>query len=195
MTFETIFGPTYEALTALSTKPIIVSETGSAEQGGDKAAWIVDTYSKQLPTKFPRILAVSWFNATANGTTGGDSSHRRSGATSHTTDWRINTSDASLDALVRVAHSPYLEGSLPLLDAAERIDDGPSFARAGSEAEAVTDAVSVATPTVPSVDPQRRQPQALFGPVIPASAANARAPCSAPTGAGDVTRVLHTARI
>ncbi len=56
-----VFGDSYDVMTARSNKPIIISEMASPEQGGDKAAWITEFFN-QLPARFPRIVAVTWFN-------------------------------------------------------------------------------------------------------------------------------------
>lgn len=56
------FADTYDKVSALSsTKPIMVAETASNEAGGDKAAWITELFSAQIPVTFPRIKAVCWF--------------------------------------------------------------------------------------------------------------------------------------
>jgi len=61
--FAEIYGSSYSALRQLApTKPIMIAEVASAEQGGDKAAWIRDAFGTQLPTRFPAIKAVVWFN-------------------------------------------------------------------------------------------------------------------------------------
>jgi hypothetical protein len=61
--FAEIFGETYAALRQLAPgKPVMIAETASSEHGGDKAAWIRDALGAQLPTQFPAIKAVVWFN-------------------------------------------------------------------------------------------------------------------------------------
>lgn len=40
----------------------MIAETSSNETGGSKAAWITDMLATQLPTQFPRVKAVLWFN-------------------------------------------------------------------------------------------------------------------------------------
>lgn len=61
--FSTIFGPTYNHLLQLApSKPIMIGETASKETGGSKAGWITDALSTQLPTYFPRVKALVWFN-------------------------------------------------------------------------------------------------------------------------------------
>jgi hypothetical protein len=54
-----------EVLTVAPNKPIMIGETASIEAGdggAKKAAWITDAFLTQLPTNFPKIKAVVWFN-------------------------------------------------------------------------------------------------------------------------------------
>jgi len=44
----------------VSNKPIMIAETGCAESGGDKAAWIT-SMATELES-FPRIASMIWFN-------------------------------------------------------------------------------------------------------------------------------------
>ncbi len=54
------------AMTALlklaPTKPIMIGEVASAEEGGSKAAWITDALGTELPQNFPQVKALLWFN-------------------------------------------------------------------------------------------------------------------------------------
>jgi hypothetical protein len=60
-------GPTYRKLKALApTKPVMVGETASTEVGGSKAGWIRAALSN-LPTRFPDIKALVWFDWSAGG--------------------------------------------------------------------------------------------------------------------------------
>lgn len=85
------FKPPYDTLTGLSSKPIIVCETGSTEVGGDKGAWIRQAFA-DIPTYFPRITAIVWFDG------GG---------------WGVNTSPGSLAAYRDVVTWPAYQGQLP----------------------------------------------------------------------------------
>jgi hypothetical protein len=54
-----------EILAVAPTKPIMLGETGSIEAGdggAKKANWITDAFLTQLPTNFPKVKAVVWFN-------------------------------------------------------------------------------------------------------------------------------------
>ena len=61
-TFDQVFQGTYNSLQAVApSKPIMIGETGSVEDGGSKASWITDGLGS-LPTKYPAIRAIAWFN-------------------------------------------------------------------------------------------------------------------------------------
>lgn len=77
--FDETFGPSYRAVTALSRRPIHIGEIASTEQGGSKAAWI-QGMCQALPN-YPRLTKVMWFEMVAE------------------TDWRVTSSDASLQAM------------------------------------------------------------------------------------------------
>jgi beta-mannanase len=79
-TFAKIFVSTYNDLLQITPKPIMVAETGCAEQGGNKATWITNAYSVDLPESFPEIKAIVWFNQTTQ------------------KDWRVESSSAALSA-------------------------------------------------------------------------------------------------
>jgi len=92
--FASVFSGAYSAVTALSaTKPVFIAETACSTVGGDKAAWIAEMY-RVLPSRFPRISGVTWFN------------------TLKERDWRVESSAASLAAYKvglsawRVAQAP-----------------------------------------------------------------------------------------
>lgn len=86
-TFPTIAGMIYSSLAAKG-KPIMIPETASAEQGGDKSAWIAGILPA-LKTTFPGIKAFVWFQMNKE------------------TDWRIDSSPAAKAAFVTMANDPY----------------------------------------------------------------------------------------
>jgi mannan endo-1,4-beta-mannosidase len=61
--FTSLYQKTYNHLLEIApSKPIMIGEVGSLEYGsGVKAAWITDML-KALPSTFPRIKAMGWFN-------------------------------------------------------------------------------------------------------------------------------------
>jgi len=93
--FYRIFDQSYDKLVALSNKRIMIAETAAAESGGDKAAWIRKAFFEQIPNRFPRIRAVVWFHANKEN------------------DWRVNSSDSSLQAYRDVVASIRYQGRLP----------------------------------------------------------------------------------
>ena len=66
--FGQIFSPTYERLTkrVAPGKPILLGEFASSSYGGHKALWIRNLLS-ELPTRFPRIRGLVWFDAVDRG--------------------------------------------------------------------------------------------------------------------------------
>ena len=59
--FTDIFGSSYETLSRITSRPMIVAETGSSQSGGDKAAWVSSALDEEIP-RFSRIRAVVWFS-------------------------------------------------------------------------------------------------------------------------------------
>jgi len=87
--FEQVFGPSIAQVRALSAKPLVLAEIGSAEQGGDKAAWITDFFARLAAR--PEVRGFLWFN------------HDKEA------DWRVQSSDASRIAYAEaVAASRYV---------------------------------------------------------------------------------------
>lgn len=87
--FSEIFGPAYDALGLIApAKPVLIAETASTEAGGDKAAWIGSALGREIPTRFPRVRAVIWFDQDKE------------------TDWQVDSSTSSLAAFRAAATSP-----------------------------------------------------------------------------------------
>ena len=82
-----LFQQTYQAITAITYKPMMIAETASTEQGGNKASWISTAFTSQLVNNFPRIHAFVWFDLDKE------------------TDWRIESSAASQYAFASVIQS------------------------------------------------------------------------------------------
>lgn len=89
-----VFGASYDTLTGITGKPVMIAETATTERGGDKAAWIRDGLLKALPTRMPRVQAVIWFDRNKE------------------TDWRVNSSPSALAAFREVVAAPLYDGSL-----------------------------------------------------------------------------------
>jgi mannan endo-1,4-beta-mannosidase len=93
--FYELFKPTYDRLLQLSPgKPIMIAETSCTEIGGSKAGWITDVLTAQLPTHFPQVEALLWFNWNHAGF-----------------DWAIESSQSAQDAFAQAIASPYYAGS------------------------------------------------------------------------------------
>jgi beta-mannanase len=62
-TFAELFGPQYTEITATMapTKPMLIGEVASSEQGGSKPAWISEMFSA-LPNSFPAVRGLMWFD-------------------------------------------------------------------------------------------------------------------------------------
>lgn len=94
-TISEIFGTSYDALTAMTTKPIMIAEIGASEQGGNKAAWIQQGLLTEIPQRLPRVRALVWFDVKRD------------------IDYRVNSSPASLAAFRAVVKLPLYQGILP----------------------------------------------------------------------------------
>jgi hypothetical protein len=61
--FDSLYSSTYKEITGsiAPSKPLMISEVGSSEYGGSKAAWIKDMLAK-IPTAYPKIHGLLWFD-------------------------------------------------------------------------------------------------------------------------------------
>jgi hypothetical protein len=90
-TFSEVFGHPYRLVTKFAhNKPVMIAETGSMERGGDKARWITDALSVQLPRRFPQVRALVWFDVDCG----------------RGTDWRIESSSEAQRAFASAIRSP-----------------------------------------------------------------------------------------
>jgi len=76
--FEETFGPGIGELAALTDRPLFIGEVASAEQGGDKAAWVRDMFDTMRSAD--EVCGFTWFDIAKE------------------TDWRIDSSPASHEA-------------------------------------------------------------------------------------------------
>ncbi|GAG81757.1 unnamed protein product [marine sediment metagenome] len=74
--FDSVFSNIYQSLTSLTSKPIMIGEFASAENGGSKAGWIADAFSN-IKNNYPRVKLFCWFNINKE------------------RDWRINSSGSA----------------------------------------------------------------------------------------------------
>ncbi len=89
LSFTQIFARSYDTLARLSSKPMMIAETGSGQIGGSKAAWISNMFGRELP-RFALVRALVWFN----------------GLGDNGTDFRFNSSPSSAAAFRRGLSSP-----------------------------------------------------------------------------------------
>jgi len=95
--FASVFAKSYTELAGLTDRPMMIAETASAEQGGNKAAWI-ESIPQTISVTMPRVRALIWFDRDKE------------------TDWRANSSPSALTAFRGVVKSGFFSGSLaPLL--------------------------------------------------------------------------------
>jgi mannan endo-1,4-beta-mannosidase len=95
--FDQLFGSTYDEIVEriAPSKPMMIGEVGSSEQGGSKAAWIEDMLAK-VPADYPRIRALLWFDKFDGGM-----------------DWPIATSAGATAAFSRGIQDPMYVSSSP----------------------------------------------------------------------------------
>jgi len=91
--FTAVFGDVYSRLIALTTKPIMIGEFSSAEQNGNKAAWILDACST-IKNNYSRVKLFCWFN------------------TNKERDWRIESSASAEAAMKNSLQDAYFLGRM-----------------------------------------------------------------------------------
>jgi hypothetical protein len=85
--FSQVLAQPYAAVTAISSKPLLLPEVGSAEQGGSKASWITSALGTELAS-FPRVRGLVWFDMDKE------------------QPWQLHSSSAALQAWEAAASSP-----------------------------------------------------------------------------------------
>jgi len=86
--FSQVFAKTYGEIVSLApTKPVMIGETASTEYGGNKAQWITDALTREIPLSFPKIKAFVWFNWNIE-----------KGETGKRLDWQIESSPSAEEA-------------------------------------------------------------------------------------------------
>jgi beta-mannanase len=96
MTFNQLFRSTYDEITEeiAPSKPLIISEVGSSEDGGSKAQWIAEAL-KSARTEYPQLRGLLWFEKYDDGM-----------------DWPIETSTSATAAFAEgIQNSAYLGDS------------------------------------------------------------------------------------
>lgn len=91
--FTKIFGSTYDRLVRLTRRPLLIAETGSSEEGGDKPEWVASALAREAPG-LPHLRGVVWF----------DGEHGDA-------DFRVNSSPRALAAFRKEIDSPRYAGT------------------------------------------------------------------------------------
>jgi hypothetical protein len=93
--FDSLYSSTYKKITGTiaPSKPLMISEVGSTEYGGSKAAWIKDMLAK-IPVNYPKIRGVLWFDKFDDGM-----------------DWPIETSAGATAAFAEGLQNPAYAGN------------------------------------------------------------------------------------
>jgi hypothetical protein len=88
--FNDLYSTTYQQIvgSVAPEKPLLIGEMGSTEQGGSKASWIDEALS-EIPTYYPQIRGLLWFDTYDSGM-----------------DWPIETSASSAGAFAQAIQSP-----------------------------------------------------------------------------------------
>lgn len=113
--FDQVFKGPYATIAALGDQPVMIAEFASAESGGNKSAWLADAFAK-IKTGYPRMKAVTWFNINKE------------------TDWRVNSSDATLQGFRKAVSDPYFLSASPVPASISKVAGagiGPRFVLRG----------------------------------------------------------------
>jgi mannan endo-1,4-beta-mannosidase len=94
-TFDQLYADTYQEITEeiAPTKPLVIAEVSSSEQGGSKAAWIDEALSS-IPAQYSKVGALLWFEKYDSGM-----------------DWPIETSSAATSAFASAIQNPIYQGN------------------------------------------------------------------------------------
>jgi hypothetical protein len=93
-TFDNTYGSTLEELRQVAQKPVVLTEVGATEIGGNKPAWISSLFEGMRAN--PDVIGFIWFDHSVNGT-----------------DWRIESSRAASEAFAAgVSDTRYGSGSI-----------------------------------------------------------------------------------
>jgi Glycosyl hydrolase family 26 len=94
-TFDQLYERTYQEIVkeVAPSKPMVIGEIASTEQGGSKAQWIAEMLDA-LPARYPKIRGLVWFDKFENGM-----------------DWPIETSASAIDAFAEGVRGRSYRGS------------------------------------------------------------------------------------
>jgi hypothetical protein len=66
ISFTRVFAKTYHVLTHISSRPVLICETGSSQRGGSKARWVRRALRREIP-RFGKVRGVVWFDEPFDG--------------------------------------------------------------------------------------------------------------------------------
>jgi len=97
LSFDQLYRSTYDYITRTlaPSKPLVIAEVGSSEQGGSKSAWIEDALDS-LASGYPKVRALLWFEKYDDGM-----------------DWPIETSSEATAAFAAGIRNPVFAGPSP----------------------------------------------------------------------------------
>lgn len=123
-----IYSQSYDLLRSLTTKPIIIGETSTAEAGGSdptgvtKPLWITRMLTQTLPKSIPNVKGFLWFEENKQGVSG-------------QTNWIVETSSSALSAYQTGLTYPMYQTITPY---PEILSVSPSTEPAGSGSTPIT---------------------------------------------------------
>lgn len=92
--FGDIFTKSYNQLLSINPhKKIILVEVNTTDEGGDKGAWYTDMLTHQIPSVFPQISAVVFYNEDRSVQEG--------------INWKVDVNEESLKSFVSAIHTPF----------------------------------------------------------------------------------------
>ncbi|MFA4906591.1 MAG: glycosyl hydrolase [Candidatus Margulisiibacteriota bacterium] len=91
--FDAVFAEVYAKLTALTSKPLLIGEFASSDQGGNKVGWITDAFAK-IESDYPKVKLFCWFNINKE------------------RDWRVESSSSAEAAVKNALQDGYFSSKM-----------------------------------------------------------------------------------
>ncbi|MBO3087881.1 glycoside hydrolase family 26 protein [Cellulomonas dongxiuzhuiae] len=104
-TFSWTFDRSLDQLRAITDKPVLLTEIGASESGGNKAAWVTDLFDALAQPRNADVIGFAWFHHTVTTVSEGQLV---------TNDWRITSREDSQQAFLDGIRDPsagFLPGS------------------------------------------------------------------------------------
>jgi len=91
--FAGVFTSSYNKITHIApTKPLVIAEVNTTNQGGDKGEWYKDAFAQAIPYEFPKIKAVVIFNEDRK---------------NENVNWKVDISKNSLNSFISAIHTKF----------------------------------------------------------------------------------------